>query len=114
MPGPASYNGLGNIINSFVVQIAIPAGGTIAANSTVERTYTLLGLRVGDVITANKPTAFTSGLGLAMARCSAADTLALSFINSTAGALSIQSENWLIQVDRPGYDAVSQIPTAIA
>jgi hypothetical protein len=44
---------------------------------------------------------------------SAADTLELTYINATAGGLSIQAENWLIQVDRPAYDAVAQIPTAI-
>ncbi len=113
MPGPANY-AIGNIANNFVLQIAIPAGAAIGATTSVERTYTLPGLRVGDVITANKPSAFTAGLGLAMARCSAADTLALTFFNVTGGGLSIQAENWLIQVDRPGYDSTAQIPTAIA
>ena len=113
MPGPANLS-FGNVAGSFVIQVPVAAGGTIAANSTVERTYTVPGLRVGDVATANKPSAFTSGLGLANARVSAADTLALSYINATAGALSIQTETWLVQIDRPGYDSVSSIPTGIA
>lgn len=113
MPGPANI-AFGNISNSFVVQVPVAAGAAITAALSVARTYTVLGLRVGDIITANKPTAFTAGLGLVMARCSAADTLELTFINATAGGLSIQAENWLIQVDRPAYDnPLVQIPTAI-
>src|SRR3982751_4413554 len=112
MPGPANIS-FGNVANSFVVQVPVVAGAAIGANATVERTYTVIGIRVGDVITANKPTAFTSGLGLANARASATDTIALSYINSTAGGLSIQAENWLIQVDRPAYDSTAQIPLAI-
>jgi hypothetical protein len=112
MPGPANLS-FGNVSNSFVVQVPVVAGAAIGAATSVARTYTVIGLRVGDIITANKPSAFTAGLGLAMARCSAADTLELTFFNATAGGLSIQAENWLVQVDRPAYDAVAQIPTAI-
>jgi hypothetical protein len=112
MPGPANL-AFGNVSNSFILQVPVVAGAAIGAATSVERTYTVLGLKVGDIITANKPTAFTAGLALANARVSAADTLALTFLNTTAGGLSIQAENWLIQVDRPGYDSVAQIPTAI-
>jgi hypothetical protein len=113
MPGPANL-AFGNIANQFVVQVAVAAGAAIGAATSVARTYTVQGLRLGDVVTANKPSAFTAGLGLVNARCSATDTLELTFINATAGGLSIQAENWLIQVDRPAYDNSSQIPTAIA
>lgn len=112
MPGPANI-AFGNVSNSFVVQVPVVAGAAIGAATSVERTYTVLGLRVGDIVTPNKPSAFTAGLGLVSARVSAADTLAMTFMNATAGGLSIQAENWLVQVDRPAYDSVSQIPLAI-
>jgi hypothetical protein len=113
MPGPANI-AFGNIANNFVVLVPVAAGATIGAATSVARTYTVIGLRVGDIITANKPSAFTAGLGLVNARVSAADTLELTFMNATAGALSIQTESWLIQVDRSAYDnPLVQIPTAI-
>lgn len=112
MPGPANLS-FGNVSNSFVVQVPVAAGAAITAALSVARTYTVPGLRVGDIVTANKPSAFTAGLGLAGARVSATDTLELTFINATAGGLSIQTENWLVQVDRPGYDSTAQIPLAI-
>jgi hypothetical protein len=112
MPGPANLS-FGNVSNSFVVQVAVAAGAAIGATTSVARTYTVIGLRVGDIVTANKPSAFTAGLGLVGARVSAADTLELTYMNATGGGLSIQTENWLVQVDRPGYDSTAQIPTAI-
>lgn len=111
MPGPANI-AFGNLANNFVVQVAIPAGAAIGAATTVERTYTILGLLVGDIITINKPQ-LDAGLALVNARVSAADTLALQFANVTAGALSITASTYLVQVDRPAYPSVAQIPTAI-
>jgi hypothetical protein len=113
MPGPANLS-FGNVSNTFVLQVAVAAGAAIGAATSVARTYTVTGLRLGDIITANKPSAFTAGLGLVGARVSATDTLELTYMNTTAGGLSIQTETWFIQVTRPGYDSTSSIPTAIA
>jgi hypothetical protein len=112
MPGPANIS-LGSIGNSFVLQVTVAAGAAIGAATTVERTYTVPGLLVGDIITANKPQ-LDAGLALVNARVSAADTLALQFANVTAGSLSITASTYLIQIDRPSFPTVASIPFAIA
>jgi hypothetical protein len=112
MPGPSNI-AFGSISNSYVVQVAVAAGAAIGAATTVERTYTVPGLVIGDVVNVNKPQ-LDAGLALVNARVSAADTLALQFANVTAGALSITASNYLIQIDRSTFPTVAQIPTAIA
>lgn len=113
MPGPANFS-LGNVANSFVVQLTVVAGAALTASTTTARTYTVQGIRLGDVITVNKPS-HTAGVGIANARASAADTIEITFGNYTAGTPSLPAtEVYLVQVDRAGYDSPSQIPTAIA
>jgi hypothetical protein len=69
---------------------------SVASATSAEQTFTVTGLAVGDVILAvNKPTA-TAGVGIVNMRVSAADTLALTFMNSTAGAVDPASETYLI------------------
>lgn len=60
----------------------------VAANTTAEQLLTVPGLKVGDIILSiNKPTA-QAGLGIVGARVSAANTLAVTFVNDTAGGLT--------------------------
>lgn len=112
MPGPSTV-ALGSVKYSFVVQVAVAAGAAIGAATTVERTYTVPGLQIGDVVTINKPQ-LDAGLAAVNARVSAADTLAIQFANVTAGALSITASNYLVQIDRHDYPSVAQIPTGIS
>lgn len=113
MPGP-SQTSLGSIQYSFILQLTIPAGAAITASTTVERTYTLPGIQLGDIITVNAP-ALTAGIGIVNARASATDQIAITFSNSTAGTPSLPANGvYLIQVDRGMYPTVAQIPTGIA
>ena len=59
----------------------------VAANTTAEQTFTVTGLAVGDVVFVNKPTA-QAGLGIVGARVSAANTLAITFVNATASPIT--------------------------
>jgi hypothetical protein len=59
----------------------------VSANTTVEETFTVPGLLVGDVVFVNKPTA-QAGLGIVGARVSAANTLAITFGNFTASSIT--------------------------
>jgi hypothetical protein len=59
----------------------------VAANTTAEQTFTVSGLAVGDVVFVNKPTA-QAGLGIAGVRVSAANTLAITFVNATASPIT--------------------------
>lgn len=56
----------------------------VATITTAEQTVTVPGLRVGDFVRVEKPTE-QAGLGIGNARVSADNTLAIQFINPTAG-----------------------------
>ena len=70
---------------------------SVATITTAEQTFTVPGLEVTDVVFVNKPT-LTAGLGIAGARVSAADTLAITFVNPTAGAIDAASQTYLVGV----------------
>jgi len=59
----------------------------VAANTTVEQTFTVPGLIVGDVLNVQKPSA-QAGLGLVNERVSAPNTMAITFVNSTASSIT--------------------------
>ncbi len=75
---------------------------SVGANTTAEQTATVPGLRVGDVVYASKPTA-EAGIGVVNARVSAADTLALTFVNATGSGVNAGSETWTVLWFRPDY-----------
>jgi hypothetical protein len=62
------------------------APASVAADTTAERDFTVTGVQAGSVVYVTKPTA-QAGLGIAGARVKAADTVAVTFINPTAGAV---------------------------
>jgi hypothetical protein len=74
----------------------------VAANTTAEQTFTVNGLKTGDIILAlNKPTN-QAGLGIVNYRVSAANTLAVAFSNNTASPITpTASEKYLVAVMRP-------------
>jgi hypothetical protein len=114
MPGPSTAIASGNVENFFMLQVAVPAGAAIGAATTVERTYTVPGLLLGDIVTVVKPQ-LDAGLGVVNARVSAPNTLAIQFVNATAGNVSLTASNYLLFVARSTYDNPSaQLPTAIS
>lgn len=52
-----------------------------------EQTFTCTGVKVGDIIIVNKPTQ-QAGLGICACRASAANQIAITFINPTAGNIT--------------------------
>ena len=64
---------------------------SVSANTTSEQTFTVTGLATTDSVVVNKPT-HTTGLIIGGARCSAADTLAITFGNLTGIAIDPPSE----------------------
>lgn len=68
---------------------------SVAANTTAEQTFTVTGLVAGSPVWVNKPS-WTNGLGVAGVRVSAANTLAITFANSTASAIVPPSEAYVI------------------
>jgi len=76
---------------------------SVLANTTAEQTFTINGLVVGDLISVYPTAAQTAGIGLVSARVSAANTLAVGFSNSTAGALTPVAGIYNVEINRPEY-----------
>ena len=90
---------LGNITKQFVVSAALTPVA-VAQATTAEQTFTVKGLLPGDHVAVNKPTA-QAGLGIVGARVSAADTLAITYVNVPSGGnITPTAETYLILVSR--------------
>lgn len=68
---------------------------SVGAATVAEQTFTVTGLTTSDKVFVN-PAANTKATGIAGVRVSAADTLAVSFVNPTAGALTPDAGTWQI------------------
>lgn len=80
--------GTGTTITKIVAYSPSLTPAAVAANTTAEQTFTVNGLTTSDCVTfPNKPTA-QAGLGIVGVRVSAADTLAITFSNNTAGSIT--------------------------
>jgi hypothetical protein len=73
---------------------------SVAANTSAEQSFTVKGLRPGDFVHVNKPS-LHAGLVVSTARVSAPDTLAITFGNTTAGAIDPAAESYLLFYFRP-------------
>ncbi len=71
---------------------------SVAAATSAEQTFTISGLETTDtVINLVKPS-LSAGLGIGNARVSAANTLAITFVNATAAAIDPASETYTVVV----------------
>lgn len=94
-------SGAGTDLSLIKVYTVAINPASIAAATSAEQTFTVNGLAVGDIPVVVKPTA-TAGIGIGNARVSAANTLALTFINATAGAIDPPNETYTVLAFRPG------------
>jgi hypothetical protein len=76
-----------------IKQVLTPAA--VGANTTAEQTFAVPGLQVGDSIDINKAS-HQAGLSIGNVRVSAANTLAIQFVNTTAGSITPTSEQYII------------------
>lgn len=113
MPGPASAVPNGNVQNLLMVAVANTVTSNVNANTTTELSYTVPGLRVGDVVTVIKPS-FQAGLTIPSARVSAPNTLTVLFLNNTGSAIARVAETYTVLVARSSCDSQAQLPTGIA
>ena len=89
--------------------VALPIDvASVAVNTTAAQTFTMPGLKVGDFVAVSKPS-LSAGLGVAGARVSVTDTLTITFINATAGAIDPASETYLVFWFRPEKTPASVI-----
>ncbi len=68
---------------------------SVAANTTEEDTFTVTGLTTTDIVYVNKPT-HQAGLGVVNCRVSGADTLKITYMNTTGGSLTPSEETYKI------------------
>ena len=103
----------GNVGFEAVLQISVTPPATMTANSTQEVTYTLPGVMVGDFLEINKPS-HTAGLSIGNIRASAANQIAIQWVNSTTSSITnTPNELYLVAVTR--FDSLPQTaPAAIA
>ena len=90
----------GNILKVYAVQVSIDVTSKSAATSA-EQDITVTGVEVGDIIVAiNKPS-LNAGLGVVNARVKSANTIAITYMNATAGAVDPAAETYTIVIGRP-------------
>ncbi|SRR5579883_148589 len=96
-----AINALLNCIPQSIAVALTPVA--VAAATTAEQTFTpaaLAGLAVGDTVVVTTPAAQTAGTGIVGARVSAAGTLAITFVNATAGSLTPASGTYIVRILR--------------
>lgn len=106
-PGPNVVNQpdttqspIGNVQKMGIFSLAITPS-SVAANTTAEQTFaaTGIGLLTTDNVDVSKPT-FQAGLGIVNVRVSAADTLAITYVNATASPITPTAETYQVAVTR--------------
>lgn len=69
---------------------------SVAANTSAEQTFTITGLVAASPVWVNKSASFQAGLGISGVRISAANTLAINYVNATATAITPASEQYIV------------------
>jgi hypothetical protein len=87
--------GSGTALTKAVVYTPSITPASVAAATVAEQTFTVSGLTTADKVIVNPP-AISNATGIAGARVSAADTLAIRFVNPTAGALTPTSGTYTV------------------
>ena len=86
----------GNVNLLRLVTKSINLGST-AANTTAVHTVTVDGLKTEDAVFVNKPS-HSTGLGIVNARVSAVNTLEITTMNTTAGAIDPGAETYQLLI----------------
>lgn len=99
---PQTTVGRGNLLYDWVVLApALVWSSASLSSTTSELTASLPGLLPGDMIDMSLPnSALTTGLTIANARVSAANTIAVTWVAASA-SLTIPTGPWLFNVGRP-------------
>jgi hypothetical protein len=89
----------GNTAGIYTVATSITPA-SVATITTVEQTFTVNGVNVGDGVTVSPP-GLEAGVAIASARVSAANTVAIGFVNPTAGAVVPTAGTHVFMIHRP-------------
>ena len=89
----------GNAFSIHVVTATVDIG-SVAANTSEAETATVSGVKVGDFVAVSKPSV-EAGLMFGTCRVTAADTVEITVMNTTSGAIDEDSETLTFLVVRP-------------
>lgn len=89
----------GNVQSTWVLTVTLAPAQT-AIGTTAEQTFTINGLQLGDEVSVAANFAYTSQVTIANSRVSAANTIAIAFANTTAGALTAPTGSYNVEVNR--------------
>ena len=99
----------GNILYDSMIQATL-APVSVAGSTAAEQSFTIPGVQVNDFLDINCNVQQTAGIGIGNVRVTAANTIAIEFSNSTAGALTPVTGTYNINVTR----AEGQMPSNAA
>lgn len=98
-----NYAGVSPVDSDTLSRIEVRAvsltPASVAAATCAEQTFSVPGVLVGDFVDVSPP-GITAGVSAAAARVSANGTVAITFINPTAGALVPLAGVYRIQINR--------------
>lgn len=97
----------GNVAGISIVTVDVDLG-SVAANTSEEETATVTGVKVGDFVVC-MDSALSAGQVIANARVSAADTVTLQVINTTASAIDADSRSMTFLVVRKDGASISRV-----
>lgn len=89
----ANYRGVSNT-NSYVIPVKLTPAA-VGANTTAEQLFTVPGVNVGDSVDVNKAS-HQVGLSIGNVRVSAANQLAIQYVNTTAGSITPTAEIYIV------------------
>jgi len=100
----------GNLLRIFAVQVTADVTSRTLSTST-EFDFTVPGVAVGDVVISVTKPSLTAGVVVGSARVKAANTVAVTYGNCTAGGVDPASETYTFVIGRP--ETPGNLPTVM-
>ena len=97
----------GNAASICVIKATVDIG-SVAANTAEAETATVAGVKLGDFVAVSKPSV-EAGLMFGSCRATAADTVEITVMNTTASAIDEASEELTFLVVRPEAWSLSRV-----
>ena len=108
---PGTTLGRGNILYDFVIGPTL-APSAVAASTSAEQTFTIAGLQTNHVFSeCNFNGTQTAGIGIVNARVSAANTAAITFVNSGTTSVTPATGQYLMNLLQLEVSSLTQLPT---
>lgn len=101
-PGPNIVSPTYVRANAIISLAVTPA--SVSATTSAEQTFTLSGVAVGDWVGVSTTVSTGNATAIAGARVSAANTIAIRYVNPTGGALTPAADTYLVNVIRAEPD----------